>query len=39
MDGDEEADLGSVVRAPNAGTAGFDTEHTGPAKQAGFCVL
>lgn len=38
MFGGEPSDLGGVIRALDAVTGGFDTEHTGPTKHHAFCV-
>ncbi|HLI10028.1 MAG TPA: hypothetical protein VKY65_00385 [Alphaproteobacteria bacterium] len=38
MCGGEAGDLGGVIRALDAVTGGFDTEHTAPTKHHGFCV-
>jgi hypothetical protein len=39
MGGGEPSDLSTVLKALVTVTGGFDVEHTGPTKHAGFCVL
>lgn len=38
MSGGDAVDLGRILKALDAVTGGFDTEHTAPTKHAGFCV-
>ena len=39
MGGGESSNLHRVLSALVSITGGFDAEHTGPTKHAGFCVL
>ncbi len=39
MSGGESSNLHRVLNALIAVTGGFDAEHTGPTKHAGFCIL
>jgi hypothetical protein len=39
MGGGESSNLQAVLDALVSITGGFDAEHTGPTKHAGFCVL
>ncbi len=39
MNGGEASNLHGVLNALLSITGGFDAEHTGPTKHAGFCIL
>lgn len=39
MSGGEASNLHAVLNALVAITGGFDAQHTGPTKHAGFCIL
>jgi len=39
MRGEESSNLHRVLNALVSITGGFDAEHTGPTKHAGFCIL
>ena len=39
MSGGEASNLHGVLNALVSITGGFDAEHTGPTKHAGFCIL
>jgi hypothetical protein len=39
MNGGEASNLHGVLNALVSITGGFDAEHTGPTKHAGFCIL